>query len=492
LSVQKALDFALINDSKTLNLAIENTTIFLKRFSHPPYNNDQFLVAFIAIFPIIIILSFSFVVILTAKAIVQEKESGLKEAMKLMGMKTWIYWLSWYIKTFVMLLPSLIFIAISYKIELTLPKGEKSAILNQTDPFLFFLFMILQASSLITFIFMCTTFFKKSNSAATGTGIIYFLTYLPFIYVSIRYEFIDFPIKLVLCLINNIAICTGIQLFGMFEATNDGLNFSNWSEGINITDNLSLLHVMLMLLVNHVIHLLLTYYFENIFPGDHGIAKPWYFPINCLRRKHKINSNDKNNIEMIKKKINDNDNIHSQIFIEDESIYSTRNIGIEINNIVKVFKQLGTIKKAVQNLTLNIYEGQISVLLGHNGAGKSTTISMITGLCEPTSGNILINNNDIVENTNEARSVLGYCPQHNLLFDDLTVYEHLKLFSKLKQNYNENEINNMLDLINLTDKKHALSKTLSGGMKRKLSVAIAFIGGSKIVILDEPSNYLFI
>ena len=118
---------------------------------------------------------------------------------------------------------------------------------------------------------------------------------------------------------------------------------------------------------------------------------------------------------------------------------------------------------------------------------------MITGLCEPSSGNILINDKDIVEETDEARSVLGYCPQHNLLFDDLTVYEHLKFFSKLKQNFNENEIDNMLDLINLTDKKHALSKTLSGGMKRKLSVAIAFIGGSQIVILDEPSKikYLF-
>ena len=116
---------------------------------------------------------------------------------------------------------------------------------------------------------------------------------------------------------------------------------------------------------------------------------------------------------------------------------------------------------------------------------------MITGLCEPSSGSILINNKDVVEETDEARSVLGYCPQHNLLFDDLTVYEHLKFFSKLKQNFNENEIDNMLDLINLADKKHALSKTLSGGMKRKLSVAIAFIGGSKIVILDEPSNIIF-
>ena len=112
---------------------------------------------------------------------------------------------------------------------------------------------------------------------------------------------------------------------------------------------------------------------------------------------------------------------------------------------------------------------------------------MITGLGEPTSGRILINENDIVQNTTEARSVLGYCPQHNLLFEDLTVNEHLKFFSKLKQNYDQSEIDKMLEIINLSDKKDALAKTLSGGMKRKLSVAIAFIGGSKIVILDEPS-----
>ena len=73
------------------------------------------------------------------------------------------------------------------------------------------------------------------------------------------------------------------------------------------------------------------------------------------------------------------------------------------------------------------------------------------------------------------------------MFDDLTVHEHLEFFSKLKRNFDEQEINKMLDLINLSDKKNALAKTLSGGMKRKMSVAIAFIGGSKTVILDEPS-----
>lgn len=112
---------------------------------------------------------------------------------------------------------------------------------------------------------------------------------------------------------------------------------------------------------------------------------------------------------------------------------------------------------------------------------------MITGLAEPTNGNILINGLDIVRETKEARKFIGFCPQFNLLFDDLTVYEHLKFFALLKNNFDESEIDNMLDIINLADKRNALSKTLSGGMKRKLSVSIAFIGHSSIVILDEPS-----
>ena len=119
---------------------------------------------------------------------------------------------------------------------------------------------------------------------------------------------------------------------------------------------------------------------------------------------------------------------------------------------------------------------------------NSTTISMITGLAEPSDGKILINGLDIVKETKEARKFIGFCPQFNLLFDDLTVYEHLKFFAKLKNNFDEKEIDNMLEIINLADKKHALSKTLSGGMKRKLSVSIAFIGKSSIVILDEPSK----
>ncbi|KAK9729475.1 ABC transporter [Popillia japonica] len=137
-----------------------------------------------------------------------------------------------------------------------------------------------------------------------------------------------------------------------------------------------------------------------------------------------------------------------------------------------------------------MFENQITVLLGHNGAGKTTTMSMLTGMITPTEGTAIVNGHDIRTNMSQVRDSLGLCPQHNILFDELTVAEHIRFFSKLKglnKKEIDEEINTYVDLLQLEPKRNARSKTLSGGMKRKLSVAIAMCGRSKIVMLDEPT-----
>lgn len=123
--------------------------------------------------------------------------------------------------------------------------------------------------------------------------------------------------------------------------------------------------------------------------------------------------------------------------------------------------------------------------------GKTTTMSMLTGMLVPTSGSAIINGKDIRSETNGARASLGLCPQHNILFDELTVREHIVFFSKLKgldsQEIKE-EVEKYVKLIDLMPKINSLSKTLSGGMKRKLCVCIALCGRSKVVLLDEPTS----
>lgn len=89
-------------------------------------------------------------------------------------------------------------------------------------------------------------------------------------------------------------------------------------------------------------------------------------------------------------------------------------------------------KLAVDNLSVSMFKGQITALLGHNGAGKTTTMSILTGLYTPTSGKALVNGHSILDDMEGVRQSLGLCPQHNVLFDRLTVKEHLKFFIRLK------------------------------------------------------------
>lgn len=136
--------------------------------------------------------------------------------------------------------------------------------------------------------------------------------------------------------------------------------------------------------------------------------------------------------------------------------------------------------------------------LGHNGAGKTTTINMLTGALSPTSGYATVAGKDIRTQLPQIRKDIGICLQHDCLFPLLTVREHVQFFARVKglySNHSHREAEDMIDQsirdVALMEKRHTLSKNLSGGMKRKLSVAIAFCGGSKVVLLDEPTSGKF-
>lgn len=105
--------------------------------------------------------------------------------------------------------------------------------------------------------------------------------------------------------------------------------------------------------------------------------------------------------------------------------------GICIRNLRKEFGSGPTLKIAVKGTTLDMLEGQITALLGHNGAGKTTTMSMLTGFIPPSSGTAYIEGLDIRTDLEEVRKTLGLCPQHDILFDNLTVKEHLEFFAKV-------------------------------------------------------------
>jgi ATP-binding cassette, subfamily A (ABC1), member 3 len=140
---------------------------------------------------------------------------------------------------------------------------------------------------------------------------------------------------------------------------------------------------------------------------------------------------------------------------------------------------------AVEDLSLEVARGQIMVLLGANGSGKSTTLDAIAGLNTITTGGIQLN-------YPEVRTGLGFCPQRNVLWDDLTVEEHVRIFDRIKSPHPPSKAENLelLASCDIAQKAGARSKTLSGGMKRKLQLAMMFTGGSRVCCIDEVSSGL--
>jgi ABC-type multidrug transport system ATPase subunit len=141
---------------------------------------------------------------------------------------------------------------------------------------------------------------------------------------------------------------------------------------------------------------------------------------------------------------------------------------------------------AVDNLTLSVGRGEIFVLLGANGSGKSTTLDAISGLSKVSSGDVAIN-------YAEGESGFGLCPQKNVLWDRLTVFEHVKIFNRLKSEgavSAKSTLHELLEACDLDKKVKAQSRTLSGGQKRKLQLAMMFTGGSTLCCVDEVSSGL--
>ncbi|XP_075070467.1 glucosylceramide transporter ABCA12-like [Mixophyes fleayi] len=148
---------------------------------------------------------------------------------------------------------------------------------------------------------------------------------------------------------------------------------------------------------------------------------------------------------------------------------------------------------AVKDLSLNFYENQITALLGPNGAGKTTILSMLNSQLLPTLGKIFVNGRDMQTELSTIRTEMGVCPQYDVLFENLTIEEHLLLFGALKmptcpkkQLYQE--VKQAIKDVDLFQHRLKYTCSLSGGMKRRLSIAIALIGNAKTIVLDEPTS----
>jgi ABC-2 type transport system ATP-binding protein len=161
--------------------------------------------------------------------------------------------------------------------------------------------------------------------------------------------------------------------------------------------------------------------------------------------------------------------------------------GVEIGDLVKTFGSF----VAVDHVSLQVPKGEIFGFLGPNGAGKSTTIRMLCGLLTPTSGRASVNGLDVATQPEEIRKNIGYMSQKFSLYDDLTVEENIDFFAGMygvAHDVREQRKKYVLEMANLTDRRSAMTRTLSGGWKQRLALGCAILHDPPILFLDEPTS----
>ncbi|XP_040061354.3 LOW QUALITY PROTEIN: phospholipid-transporting ATPase ABCA3 [Ixodes scapularis] len=466
----------LINDRK---LAKKPPKIMMNRFPYPEYNDDSHFVVLSRLIAMFVVYGYLVFSPIYVRRVITEKSSRVRELMRMMGLTDWVYWIGTFASGFLVMAVTSVISLVLFKIEV----APLAAVLLYSDFSLLLFIMLLYATGAILFLLLFTIIFNNAVVGVIFSTVGWVLSYsLPTTLLDPlgqdNYMVIGRSVKLATSLFPNCGLYWCYRLISYFEGQGIGASWTNINNQAVPSDNVTLLEIMLVMIGSVFIYGLLLWYLDNVWPYQYGIPKhPLYF----LQKSYWYSSTDYDSgsdMEAV-------DDTSPDVFEAPPHNVETT---ISLSHVTKMFR--GTNKKAVDNLSLKIYDGQITVLLGHNGAGKTTTMNMITGLFPPTEGRVKIKGYNILTQTKKARENFGLCPQHNVLFDEMTVEEHLYFFYSLKSSPEiawKEHIDTILSNLELSDKRRTLAKGLSGGMKRKLSLANSMIGGSKILILDEPT-----
>jgi ATP-binding cassette subfamily A (ABC1) protein 3 len=453
-----------------------------KRFDY--YNDIQ--ETFALIFIIINLLPVSSVL----RAIVTEKETKTREVLKMYGVQDSAIVLSWYVTY----LTIFFFTALLSTIASC---ADEDLLFPNSNAFLVFIFYYAFLASVMSFGYMVSTMFSRAKTASVCGTVLWFACY--FVDASV----VDTSIEenTFASVLAPVALSKTLRVFASLEAVEQGVNFENSDQ---VYQEYTYETGLFMLIFDAILYTFVGVYLERVLPKEFGVRLPWYYPVSPSfwfpAYFGAAVAEQESNLEASLIPGGSTSLVEEGKHIEAPGPELTKQISenktVCLRDLRKTFSTPDGTKVAVNNLTLTMFEGQITCLLGHNGAGKTTTISILTGLLEPTSGEALIRGYSI-KNTNELgliRLSLGVCPQHNVLFDTLTVEEHLVFYGGLKGFWEgsktslNNEVMHKVKEVGLTEKVLVPSMSLSGGMKRKLSVAIALMGDAKMVFLDEPTS----
>ncbi|CAF3806236.1 unnamed protein product [Adineta steineri] len=401
-------------------------------------------------------------------SLIREKNAKVKEILKLLGIEPILNNFIQAIRTLIILCFLTVLLCIIFKLKL-----KPDAYFNTVNFGVLFIGYFIYGLQLISFCIMNAQLFDRSVRAVLVTLFIYGLSI--FIYPFI----IVWPTAIQYILIFLSPYIAGRSIFQ--QAILHEFAYKDVAVFQTIYRHVPIYFVtLIIMIVSCVFYWILSWYLEKVFPGEYGIPLHWSF---LFKRDYWRSDKVNHTIEAFPDRAVPHKRTHS----------NSRPI-VHVNHLVKKF---GLDKIAVDDVSFDLYENQITSLLGPNGSGKTTIFNCLIGIYKQTFGIITIeseNGRDLDTRTNMEllRKSIGYCPQHDILFDLLTVKEQIDFYA-IARGFGKNKqqiASEMLRSVNIKGSQNLYCNTLSRGMKRRLSLACAFIGDTKIILLDEPSSGL--
>ncbi|XP_075527790.1 phospholipid-transporting ATPase ABCA3-like [Dermacentor variabilis] len=443
----------------------------MQRFPYPAYYPENFNTTYSRLvfrFGVGFLLPFASVV---AK-ITDEKCSGMRELLSIAGTSELVYWGSHFLSS------SFSALLLSCVCMLFLYVFGSDPVLGYSDPLLV-LVVLVNFNSLAILHAMFISVLLTSSRLSIIVSMMYWICSIAFPYLMLQnplgrgYYLRSRASKIITSVSPGMGLHWAFMVIERFERFRGGVHWGNMREYDSTLDNVSLSELLVVNVCTCFLMVFLIWYADNIIPWGPGIHKPPWFP---FLRSYWLPQPARN--------VKIRQSVDPTLF---ESDPQDLNPAIQVISLKKFYRNF-----LLQRINLKIYRHQITVLTGPAGSGKSTMIKMITGLVPPSSGQIIVDNYDVVLHTEEARERIAYCPADNVLFDELTVEEHLIFFAMLKglsASKIRVEINLLLTDIQMSAYMSYRPSTLSDGMKRLLCVAITLLvaSKSKIMVFDEPT-----
>ncbi|KAF6258658.1 P-loop containing nucleoside triphosphate hydrolase protein [Scenedesmus sp. NREL 46B-D3] len=443
-NLQLAVDRALLGGLQSDSSMPAGLKVKVKPFPWPAKAEDLGAAAAAGLVNLLMLCAFMLPTRAVVSSIVREKELRLREFMAVLGLPELAYWASWAFTHFACLATSSLLCALT---GLHIFRHSSFALLLG--------FYLLFSAALVPFSYCISTLFSTSRVAGMAALLLYLLSAAPGLLLPYLLPFGGTTVFQAVCLLPPSAAALFVWSLLQWERRMQGLTGETlWLPATQSSD-FSAGSAMVLLAADVLLFAALMWWCDKVMPKTYGqVQPPWFFLQPSYWRG-----------------------------------------GVKSSTMVDLGKTYvspdGSTRVAVHSLNMQLPAGRVAALLGRNGAGKSTAVQMLTGMLQPSTGTAYVAGADIRANMAAIRRSLGIVPQVDILWPNLTVMEHLQLYA-VTRGVAWSDAAAAAEAaaleVGLAEKLPCLAGQLSGGQRRKLLVAVAFLGNPAVVLLDEPTS----